>query len=210
MAGIGLQDDTTQYHNKNVTVEDKIFQLATTLVNNVAAKSSKPFTNEEKDQLLEDTIRRITIERNQLLKVLDEAEEELKVLKWNHVQPQALPGTTHRFNQVSGRRVTRTISGNHGFRGLYIVTFGNFVKAKNDGWIYRPNQEQFINLVRRWPKKKPCENFANDLRHSLRMTPLEKVNYSPSDDPNNFAESAAMKQLKKDLLDQLNQLRESV
>lgn len=173
-----------------LSTEEKIDKLATDYVLEVISKSEKPLTSAQQSELFEAAKRRITIDRNQYLQVLNEAEEELKNLKWSHIQPQVLPGT-----KISGR----SIGGNHGFRGLFIVTFGNFIFTKSNSWIYRPNQSQFINLVKRWPKRKQCENFANKLRDKYRPKGEYKL-----------IETAEMEEFKKDILDQINELRESV
>jgi hypothetical protein len=172
----GNKEQTVQ--KQSISVEEKINRLANDVVTRTIKNSSKAFTPDQEYELFDNTVRKITIERNTFLGVLNEAEEELKNLKWNDVQP-------------------RNLGNSHGFRGIYIVSFGNFIKAKSEGWIYRPTQSQYIKLVRRWNKKKQCENFANDLRYKLRGMPTS-------------LESEAIKELKSDILDQIVQLRESV
>jgi hypothetical protein len=166
-----------------LSAEEKIEKLAKSYVESVISViSKKTLTSEQQSELFEVTRRRITIERNQFIQVLAEAEEELKNLQWHNIQPVSLAQSSH------------------GFRGLFIVNFGNFIKAKEEGWIYRPNQDQMIKLVKRWSKKKPCEQFANDLRAKLKShNPLAPL-----------IETESMKEFKKDILDQILEIKESV
>lgn len=184
----GLKTETVSGQSIQLTEEEKITILAEEVL--------AIYPSEVRHQLEEQTRNRIRIERQQFFSVLDEAEEELKILKWHSIKP------------ISFQRNA------HGFRGLFVIIFGNFYYTKEGGWIYRPNQSQMISIVKRWVKKRVCERFANDLRENLKdvkafeLKPRSEGVSTMTDIP--LVESKAMIEFKKNISNQIKSIRDSV
>ena len=193
---------------REATEEEKVLDCAVKMVLKVLANNKKPISITEQEQLLERTVKQVRAERQNMFVVLNEAEEELKSLKWTDILPRSI--TSENRVMVSGRRVVKTNNSSHGFRGLYFISFGNFVLAKDkETWIYRPTQQQYLSVVQRWPKKKQCEAFSTQLRSELRMSHLERAKLQPPYDEN-YYESESMKKFKEQILVQIKELRETV
>ena len=181
-----------------MTPEEKVTKIATEITN--AYFKDNPQVPEERPLILERTKRQVEHERNQLISVLSEGEKELATLSWNSIQAKTLSQISE--VRINAKRKVKTIGGVKGFRGLFILVFGNFALTKNGGWIYRPTNDQMRNEVQRWIKKKPCELFAQKMRNEMytyeNRTPIVKI------------ESEKFKQLKKDLADQLKEMKENL
>jgi len=158
---------------------------------------NKILTSEEQSLLFDRTVRQVRSERANMFQQLDEAEKELAQLKWNNILPQSL---TQQNNTRAGNRYFRTQRSAGGFRGLYIITFGNFVLAKQGNWIYRPTNDQMMKLANRFTKQKACENQATSFRLAYRSSSIDGKE----------VENEEFIKFKKDLLDQINELRATV
>lgn len=180
------------------TDEDKVNKIASRMVQAVI-KNNPNITLEQQEEFLERTKRQVTVERQQVLNILAEAEQEVTTLKWSDVQPRAV--SEQSTIRTSGNHRQKTLNGFKGFRGLFYISFGNFVLNKHNGWTYRPTSQQMQNLVKRFTKKNPCEREANHLRALLK--PMKVMTLEGERE----VETEKMKQLRKDLLDQINEMR---
>jgi hypothetical protein len=185
------------------SIEDRINRLASEYIQQVTQKAI--LTDEQKEELIDQTKYRILAERSQAIQVLNEALIELKNLKWHDVQPCSLLdiSQTKINGQLISQRARPGMIG--GLRDIYFVRFGNFIQTKNKGWIYRPTNDQMLSVVRRLRKKEQCEQIANSLRLKFRGN---KVEYS--DKSIGYEETEELKELKLDLENQLNELLKSV
>lgn len=139
---------------------------------------------DKKQELYEKTRRQVAADRQRLINTLMEAEEELKTLKWHDL------------------RALQVNTPVKGLRGVYIIVFGNFVQAPEGKWIYRPTGQQILKNVKRWNKKGPCQREAIKFRKTLQPTIVEDEEKRPKE-----IESPALIELRKDLLDQINEIR---
>lgn len=201
-----LIDDETEYIN--ATEEEKVLHCATKMVLDVLNKVNNSISIQDQETLLARTIRQVRAERQNAFQVLNEAEEELKRLTWNSILPQSL--TEVKVTTI-GRHRSLSQTSARGMRGIYIVTFGNFAMAKNDNWIYRPTQQQMLNGVCRFIKRKRCERVATDLRIKLQDLVIKPRSVGISELATmTSVECDEMVKFKKHLLDQINELRATV
>ena len=182
------------------TEEEKILEIATNIVFQVISKAPKPLTLQEQEDLLERTKRQVSVERAQALEVLNEAEMEIPTLKFTNLLSRSF--ADQRLTRTTFGRSQKTFNGSHGFRGLFYISFGNFVMSKKGGWIYRPTQQQHLHEVKRFNKKGICEREATQLRKLLQPVKVAKSEGVVEE------ESPKMKELKQDLLDQVRELKE--
>ena len=130
----------------------------------------------EKNLMLE-TVEYIKHQRRIYLDIITTAEQELKHLQWHDVNVIML-------NTIQG------------VRDKFLVRFGNFIKAKSDGWLLQPTNEKLLADGMRWKSPKKAAKYATNLRQELKGD-VERT------------ESEAMKQLKKEIQANLEFLKEN-